>query len=325
MNTTLCCKQRNLYSIRMYLILLSVISIPIWAADEITGDWDIHMDFGGRQSLASLSIAQKSDGTLRGWWGAGEVADIRFDNSMLTFVRTVRWGDKGFTLNYQGTLRDGRLIGMLFNDRGEFSANGVRPQPKSPVLGQWRVAMGPGDQALLTVSEKLDGTLHGMWTQQGRELPLAEVTYENSRLTFVYEASRGDHKRVSTFAGTISGHILKGQFVYRADEGPVRAKRIGADLIGKWLLTSSSDWGTRTRLLTVYGDLTGRYESFGGELPIDAIEVDGDQISVHIEMSFGDRTFVTDYQATLKTGQLEGELTTSKGMRTLTGKRMISE
>ena len=82
----------------------------VFAADDVTGEWQITVDFTGRPMLNTLSLSKKADGTLEGTWGWSPVSNVKFDGQKLTFVRTVRFGDQEFTLNYAGTLKDGKLI-----------------------------------------------------------------------------------------------------------------------------------------------------------------------------------------------------------------------
>ena len=47
--------------------LALVLAAPqVRAAEEITGDWEMTMEFGGRQSFATLSISRNADGGLSG-------------------------------------------------------------------------------------------------------------------------------------------------------------------------------------------------------------------------------------------------------------------
>ncbi len=47
-------------------LLLLVQTSPVRAADGVTGEWEITMEFGGAPSYATLSIAKKADGILTG-------------------------------------------------------------------------------------------------------------------------------------------------------------------------------------------------------------------------------------------------------------------
>ena len=98
---------------------------------------------------------------------------MKFDGQKLTFVRTMRFGDQEFSMNFAGTLKDGKLTGNLSSDQGDIPVTGARKKPKSPVLGQWDLKYQIGDRdvtAKLIVSQKPDGTLEAKWTSEiGRE------------------------------------------------------------------------------------------------------------------------------------------------------------
>ncbi len=68
------------------LLLLAQTSL-VRAADSVTGDWEITMEFGGGQSLATLSIGEKADGALTGTWGSAELSNVKFQDGKLITSR----------------------------------------------------------------------------------------------------------------------------------------------------------------------------------------------------------------------------------------------
>lgn len=106
--------------------------------------------------------------------------------------------------------------------------------------------------------------------------------------------------------------------------GGVSGQRVGAALVGKWKLTSTSDRGPRTRMLTIYGDLTGRYETFGSEAPIKDLKLEGDQISFKVEGGFGDRAFTIEFKGKLEGDTLKGQMISERGTNEVTGKLVPS-
>ena len=298
----------------------------VLGAEEVTGDWEITMDFNGRQSFAALSISKKADGSFTGKWGQTELSDVKFDGQKLTFVRIIKMQDNEFRMNYEGTLKDGKLVGKLTSDRGEFAATGARTKPRLPALGQWDLSYKFGDRdvsAKLTISQKPDGTLEGKWTSGFGENVVSDVKFQNGKLTFSRKTKLPDGGEfASTFEGTITGHKLTGTNKSERGEIAVNGQRVGAALVGKWELTSTSGQGPRTRMLTIYGDLTGRYEIFGAEIPIKEIKLEGDQVTFNIETGFGDQTFTMEFKGKLDGKTLSGQLTTPNGTRDLTGKKV---
>ncbi len=93
-------------------------------------------------------------------------------------------------------------------------------------------------------------------------------------------------------------------------------------LVGTWELTTESERGTRTRELVINEDLSGTYQSRDREFPVTDLTVEGDQVSFNIELSFGEREFVLEFAGTLEDDSLNGEFTTPRGSREVTGKRV---
>ncbi len=297
------------------------------AGDDILGDWEVKMDRDGRVSYASLSVSKKADGTLAGKWGANDLSDVKFDSGKLTFVRTIRFGDRQFDLKYEGTLKDGILTGALSSDQGSFDANATRPKPKSPVLGRWQLAYAIGDreiEATLAISEGTGGSLDAKWTTATGEHVVSNVKFQEGKLTLARKTKIEDREFESTYEATVKGNKLTGTIKREQGESPANGTRVGADLVGKWELTTTTDQGTRTSMLTVFGDLTGRYESFGGEIPFKDLKLDGNQVAFAIETGFGDQTFTIDFKGKLDGKNLKGEVTSPRGTREVTGKRIES-
>ena len=95
-----------------------------------------------------------------------------------------------------------------------------------------------------------------------------------------------------------------------------------AALVGTWELTTESERGTRTRELVINEDLTGTYQSRNREFPVTDLTVEGDQVSFNIKMSFGEREFAFGFAGTLEGDSLNGEFTSPRGSRKVTGKRV---
>jgi len=74
--------------------------------------------------------------------------------------------------------------------------------------------------------------------------------------------------------------------------------------------------------MKIDGDLTGRYEFFGGEIPIKDLKLEGDQVTFVIEMGFGDRTFRMDFKGKLDGKSLTGELVSERGTTEVAGKML---
>ncbi|UCC96994.1 MAG: hypothetical protein JSW66_14255 [Phycisphaerales bacterium] len=310
------------------VICLLLFQTSLVPAQDITGEWEMVMEFGGRPSYSTLSISKNADGTLAATWGSSELSNVKFEGNKVTFVRTMRFGDREFTSNFVGTLQDGKLDGLTSSERGEFAITGSRKKPMSVALGHWQMKYNIGERqrtGKLSISQKADGTLEGVWTSERGGTTVSNVRFQNGKLTFDRKSTFGDNTYESSFEGVIKGSDLAGVFKTRRGEMPAAAVRLGAPLIGKWELITTSDRGTRTRTLTVFGDLTGRYESFGGsEIPIKELKLEGNQVTFAVEMGFGDRAFVSQFKGTLDGNALKGQMTSQRGTSEISGKKMAA-
>lgn len=311
---------------RLFAVLLLVFAwaLPVLAQD-ILGEWDMVTDFNGRQSFATLTITKNSDGTLAGKWGSGDLSNVKFEGDKLTFTRTMRFGDNEFTMTYAGTLKDGKLTGTMSSERGDFPVNGTKMKPKPPVAGVWDLAYTIGDRdvtAKLTISQKADGTWDAKWVSPMGESVISNVKVQEGKVTFDRKVKFNDQEFSMTFTGTAQGDKLTG--VSKSDMGEIQVngKRFGAALIGKWALTSVSERGTRNLMMTVYSDLTGRYEFFGGEIPMKDLKLEGNQVTFALEMGFGDQTFKSEFKGTLQDGTIKGQMTSERGTSEITGQKL---
>ncbi|MFZ2148131.1 MAG: hypothetical protein WAV28_13005 [Sedimentisphaerales bacterium] len=312
-------------SIILTCLLLLLQTSFVWAAEDITGEWEMKMEFGGRESFATMTISKNADGSLTGKWGSGELTNVKFENGKLTFTRMLSFGDQEFIMEYAGTLKDGKITGIMSSDRGEFAANGARKKPKCPALGLWDMKFNVGDREItgrLTISEKPDGTLAGKWDAESGEHAVSNVKFEDGKLTYTRKSKFGEREWESNFEGAIQGNKLAGTFKSERGELPATGERVGTALVGKWELTTTSERGTRTRMLTIYGDMTGRYESFGGEIPIKDLKLEGNEVTFVLEMGFGDQTFKMDFKGKLDGKSLTGQLNSERGTTEVAGKML---
>jgi hypothetical protein len=294
------------------------------AAEDITGQWEMTMDFGGRPMFATLSVAKGADGAFTGKWGSADLTNVRFDGQKLTFTRALKFGDNEFTMTYAGTLKDGKIAGAFSTDNGEFAANGIRKKPLSPVLGQWDMQYRIGERDItgrLALSQKPDGSLEGKWTSQRGESTISNVKSREGTLTFDRTSSYNGNEYKSSFEGTVQGDKLIGAFKSERGEMPAAGQRFGAALIGTWDLTIVSERGTFPGRLMVYPDLTGRYEFFGGEIPLKTLQFEGDQLAYTLEVGFGDQVSEMSFKGKVDGKSLKGQSTSTWGTSEITGKK----
>ncbi|MBN1807315.1 MAG: hypothetical protein JW837_18865 [Sedimentisphaerales bacterium] len=323
MNQTLIQKRIGKFIVLACLLLLLQTS-GLWAAEDIAGEWEMKMEFGGRESFATMIISKKADGSLAGKWGSDELSDVKFENGKLTFVRVVKFGDQEFSMDYSGVLKDGKITGQMSSDRGEFAVNGGRKKPKCPVLGQWDISFNVGERqinARVTISLKPDGTYEGKWDEEGEHV-LSNVKFQDEKLMLTRDSKIGEFEFQTTCELAVKGNELMGTMKSDMGDLQVKGKRVGVLLIGKWELTTTSERGTRTRLLTIFSDMTGRYESFGGEIPIQNLKLEGDKVSFIVERGFGDRVFREEFKGKLDGKSLTGQFVSDRGETEVSGKML---
>ncbi len=296
------------------------------AAEEIVGEWDMKWETDDDSRLATLTFSKSADGALTGEWGSNKLSEVTFRDGKLTFVQTRRRRDREFTQKYEGTLKDGKLEGVLSSDRGESKMSGTRFEPKLAVLGHWDLRFRIQDRDLnarLSVSDKKDGVLHAEWSQDVGEHKITRVRFADSTLTLDRTVTLGDRELDVTNVAKIDGDTLTGTMISEYGEIEANGTRHGAELIGVWEISSTSDRGPRTRLMRVFSDLTARYETYGREIPV-TLQLKDDQVSFVTELRFGDRAFELNLNGKLAGNKLDGEIVTSRGGTPFTGKKRTS-
>jgi hypothetical protein len=295
----------------------------------IAGIWKLTVDFNGRQMNSTLTIctAEKEKPSVE--WGLGgdedQISNIKLDGNKLTFDRTRSFRDQEFTstvtLNYDK--QKDMLKGTISTDRGDNDVTGTRIIPKPDAVGTWVIKTEKGKSAL-TIKQKND-KLEGNWTSPAGKSEISNIKFKNGKLTFDRITKSEDRESKSSFTGEVKGNELKGEITDEEGTTEVTATRHGAEIIGKWALTTTSDRGERTSILLIDKDLTGRYAMGFGEMETSKIKLDGDKVTFYIDMQFGDRDFSMDYELKLAGDKLEGQVFTDRGDNKVTGKKIIPE
>jgi hypothetical protein len=172
---------------RFLLSLFAAVALPQAArAQDVLGEWEMKMDFNGRETYGSLTISKGADGSLAGKWGREDLSAVKFEGGKLSFVRTIRMGDQEFKTGFEGVLKDGGLSGTLTSDRGDRPVTGARRKPQCPAVGRWELKYTIRERemtAVLALSAK-DGVLEGKWTAAQGEHTVSDVKYDGGKLAF---------------------------------------------------------------------------------------------------------------------------------------------
>ncbi|UCC96713.1 MAG: class I SAM-dependent methyltransferase, partial [Phycisphaerales bacterium] len=292
----------------------------------ITGDWQVKVDFDGRQMSSILSLSNDAEGKLKGewisFWGLSELRDLKHEDNALSFVQVNRFGGRESTTKFDGTIRRGKLSGTLSSERGQYQAEGTRVRWMPMAAGNWEMKLKMDEReftASLAVKANEERELSADWQSQWGEHEITSVQFKAGKLTFDRTSKFQDRQWESRFEGTVKGRTLAGVIKSERGDIAVEAKRVGAALVGRWELEIESDSGGRKQLLRVYPDLSAMY----GPIAIEKIDLDSNNVAFKTTVAFGDRSYEMSFAGRLKGRKLTGQLTTSRGTRMVTGTKRV--
>jgi len=315
-------KTVGLLALMIFVALLVPASAGT-ARKGILGDWQVTMDFDGRQIESILSFSMDKEDKLSGQWisfGVSELTDIKYEGSELSFVQVNRFGDNEFRSTFTGTIERGKLSGTVSSDRGESQVEGKRLRRMPMAAGTWQVKFNVGDRevsATLVIKADDNNKLSAEWQSELGQHEITDVTFKKGKLTFKRTSKIQDREWESDFEGTVKGHKLTGTFKSERGDIALEGQRDGAALIGKWDLELTSDRGTRKQILQVNPDLSGLY----GSSAIKKINLEGDQVSFKMVRMFRDQESEITFKGTLDGRKLTGERVSSRGSQTVTGQK----
>jgi hypothetical protein len=314
------------------LMLMLFLTFPAQASagqqrKGITGDWEIKMDFNGRQMTSIVSFSQDKEGKLSGkwigFWGVNELKNLNYEENKLSFLQVNRFRDNEFTSNFTGSIQQGKLSGTLTNDRGEFEVEGKRLRRMPMVMGSWEMKFNVGDRevtTMLVVKADDEGKLTADWQSQYGEHQITDVTFKKGKLTFQRKSKIQDQEWESTFEGTVKGQTLSGVIKSERGDIPAEGTRVGGALVGQWELEITTENGSRKQLLRINPDLSAMY----GPISVKKINLNDNEVTFKTELEFGDQKFEIGFAGKLDGRKLTGELTSSRGRQQVTGTKIRS-
>jgi precorrin-6B methylase 2 len=323
MKQTMLCRKIAILAFTVLLTLSALVSAGS-AKKTITGDWQVKIDFDGRQIPSILSFSSNKEVQLTGswisFWGLSELKDINYEDGQLSFTQVYRFRENESEAKFTGTIKRRKLTGILSGDRGKSTVEGTHLRPMSRAAGNWDMKIKVGERqysATLIVKQGQDGKLTADWQSQWGEHKISDVEFKKNKLNFKRTSKVQDRQWESTFEGTVKRNTLSGKFT--SDRGEVEAEGIhfGAALIGKWNLEITSDRGTRTQVLQINPDLSGLY----GPIAIQKINLEDSQVGFKTILDYNERKSEISFAGTLQNNRLSGELTTSRGTRQVQGWR----
>ena len=306
------------------ICLLLLVQTPLVAAQDITGEWEITLDYGGRPGYATLILSKNADGTLAGKWGSGELSNVKFQDGKLTFIRKVKLNDNEIEMTFEGTVQGDKLTGTSKNDQFEVPVTGQRLG--AALIGKWELT-STSERGTRTSIMTVNGDLSGRYESFGGEIPIKDLTLEGNQVTFAIEMGFGDQTFKLNFKGTLDGNALKGQMTSERGTSEVTGKKLAVAaapaVAGTWELTTESSQGdTRTNTLKIKDNMTATYTSRDTETPVTDLKIEGNQISFKITRTFNDQQVTMDFKGAVDGKTLKGEMVSARGSRPVTGKKI---
>jgi len=289
-----------------------------------TGDWQLKIDFNGREVTSILSLSRNNDGELKGemvsFRGVSELRDVEREGKELSFTQVYQSRDRETITEFAGSVQRGKLSGTFSSDRGEFRVEGARLRRIPAVAGQWEMKFKIGDREVtadLIVKADEQRQLTADWKSQWGEHEITNVKFKAGKLTFDRKSRLRGRQMESSFEGKVKGHTLSGTI--KSDRGEIEAegKRVGAKAVGLWELDIVSDSGSRKQLFRINPDLSAMY----GPIAVEKVHVDNGQVTFETAIEFGERKYEIGFTGQVEKRRLTGTLTTSRGTREVTGQR----
>jgi hypothetical protein len=251
-----------------------------------------------------------------------ELKDVKFEDGSLSFVHTARFGDNEYTSTFKGMIEEGKVTGVLSSDRGDSDVKGQRA-PRTPrALGNWEMKFKVGERditSMLVITADKEGRLQAQWQNEWGQHEITDLTYERRSLSFKRHSKMQDREWDSTFEGTFAGDTLNGTIKSEMGEIEAQGTRLGAAAIGTWNLDVTSEWGTVKQRLRVNPDMTGLY----GTIPVKKVNLEGDNMSFHMVVPFGDQEFEMNFAGKMAEMKLTGEMKTSRGTQEIKGMKVV--
>ncbi len=319
--------HKTVVFLALIVLLTPLVQLQAGQAKKgITGDWQVKVDFDGRQFESILSFTRDEEGNRIGrwvsFWGLSELKDVKYENDQLSFTRVSRNREgQSTTSEFTGRINRGKLTGTLSSDRGEYKLEGKRVRRIPRAAGSWETKLKMGERefsAMLVVKADEGGKLAADWQSEWGEHEITDVNFKGGKLTFKRKSKMQNRQWESNFEGTVKGHTLSGTITSGRGDITAEGKRVGAALVGQWELDIVSERGNRKQLLRVNPDLSALY----GPIAIKKVTLNSDEVAFKTVLEFGERKIETSFTGRLDGKNLTGELTTSRGSQKVTGRKI---
>jgi hypothetical protein len=304
------------------------------------------MDFNGTVREATVTISRNAEGVLTGVWadqlGDTALETVAFVEGVLSFVRKLSFNDQSFELPFEGRLDGDKLVGNFVTQFGEMPVTGTRAPSAAggasgatAMVGTWNITSSTltGEaEWRLVVGEDLTGVCHN----GDLAMPVSGMKVEGESLTFKVAVTADGAQYELTFNGTMGEAGFAGRFSLPglgaiAEVSAVAAPGAAAGpatdmsvLVGSWQLSSRSDMGQQQSTLTINSDFTGSMSVGEMSMPLDYVDLQGDELSFGIAVNMGGANSYIEFWGKLTGGTFNGaiwaqgqEVATIKGTKKL--------
>ncbi len=327
-------KRQTFFKAVLYctLMVMVMLSVQVRAQSSssrgrgLYGDWQVKVDYDGRQFESILSFSRDREGNQTGNWisfmGLSELKDIKYEEGKISFSRESRNRDgESTTSNFKGTIEDGKISGTWSSSRGDYNLEGKRAPRIPRAVGNWDLNYKVGDRDItskLVVKVNKEGNLTGQWQSRRGESKVTDLQYERGKLTFKRTSTYQDRKREYTFEGTVRGDTLSGVMKSERGEITVEGKLVGGSLIGTWNLEVASE-RVRKQRLRVNSDMSGLY----GTIPIKKINMEDGNVDFLTVLEYGGQSYEIRFEGKIEDTKLTGEITTARGSQKIKGTKVV--
>ncbi len=316
---------------------------PAGDQNPFAGKWALtsYSDFG--DSTSSMTI--HPDLTLSYEVADFEVvvSDVVIEGETIAFA--MGFGNSGTAASFQGSLSDGVLTGTISFDGQVFAEVEGRkvggeaapapvveaapvaaaPEPaaeaQSAFIGTWDLTASTqaGEN---TSNLQITADLQVIFESPQFEVETSNLQIEGNQLSF--EISGGGSGFSALFQATLSEGILTGTISF---DGQVFADVVGRKrdaapatavpeaespaptenpFVGRWEVTSYSDFGENTNILRIGPDLSVVYENSQFEVSVSDVVIEGE--TIRFAMGFGNSGTAASFQGSLSDGVLTGTI-----------------
>lgn len=314
------------FALVAFIACLSVQTTTLGQGRGVYGDWNIETQFGERTIQSVINFSRDQEGNVTGdyisFFGITPLKDISLEDDQLQYTMTRRGRNGEVTSKFKGTIAEGKINGTLTSDQGDTKVTGERAPRVSRAVGSWAMTIKAGEREFtgtLDISTDASGSLAGKWTSQRGESKVDDLKYSRGELSFKRTIETQDNRWEMTFTGNIRGNALTGTVKSERGEAEMTGERKNGAAIGTWILSSDFNGRSYDQRLRVHADMSGLY----GSLPVEKVELDGNQLAFKATSSFGDREFTWSFKGKIDGNALTGEITTGQGAREVTGKKVV--